>query len=122
MSKAVRFEELIAWQEARKLTQSIYEMTTTASFKNDSGLSSQLQRAAVSAMSNIAEGFGCDSMKEFGRFLTIARRSSIEVQSLLYTALDARLIDKSQFESNYARAHRTSYTIARLKSSLPITP
>ncbi len=57
MAKVERFEDLIAWQKARGLTRSIYEVTRNGDFACDYGLSRQIQRAAVSVMSNIAEGF-----------------------------------------------------------------
>ncbi len=57
MNKIERFEDLIAWQKARKLTKEIYQITREGSFARDFGLSGQIQRAAVSIMSNIAEGF-----------------------------------------------------------------
>jgi len=84
----------------------------------DYGLRDQIQRAAVSAMANIAEGFDCDSNVEFGRFLGIARRSTVEVQSLLYTALDIGYIDEDTFKSSYAQAETTKALIGGLKSSL----
>jgi len=56
MSKIERFEDLIAWQKARELTASIYRITRQGSFAKDFGLSGQIQRAAVSTMSNIARG------------------------------------------------------------------
>ena len=58
----------------------------------------RLQRASVSVMANIAEGFDCDSQAEFARFLGIARRSTVEVQSLLYAALDAGYISPEDFQ------------------------
>src|SRR5690348_18121262 len=60
-------------------------------------LCSQIQRAAVSAMTNIAEGFDGESKMEFGRFPGIARRSAVEVQSPLYVALDTKYIDRNCF-------------------------
>ena len=83
-----RFEDVLAWQEARKLVKMIYLLTNLGAIGKDFGLRDQIRRAAVSVMTNIAEGFDCDSKAEFGRFLGIARRSAVEVQSLLYTALD----------------------------------
>ena len=93
-----RFEDIRAWQEARKLTQQIYALTRNDAFAKDFGLRDQIQRAAVSTMANIAEGFDCDSKVEFGRFLGIARRSTVEVQSLLYTSLDVGYITKEVFQ------------------------
>jgi len=56
MGKIDRFEDLIAWQKARELTKAIYQVTRQGVFAKDFGLSRQIQRAAVSVMSNIAEG------------------------------------------------------------------
>jgi four helix bundle protein len=69
-------------------------------------------------MTNIAEGFDCDSSKEFARFLGIARRSVVEVQSLLYVALDARYIGEDTFQIFYAQAAKTKALIGGLKHSL----
>lgn len=69
MSPIKRFEEIQAWQEARVLTKQIYQLTSKGAFAKDFGLRDQIQRATVSIMANIAEGFDCDSNVEFGRFL-----------------------------------------------------
>ena len=91
MTAVTKFEDLIAWQEARKLVKMIYKMTFNGSFSKDFGMRDQIQRAAVSGMTNIAEGFDCESTAGFARFLGIARRSVVEVQSLLYAAVDVEL-------------------------------
>lgn len=67
-----RFEDIKAWQEARRLTKQIYALTQRGEFSRDFGLRSQIQRATVSIMTNIVEGFDCDSKIEFSRFLGIA--------------------------------------------------
>jgi len=113
-----RFEDIIAWQEARKLAMQIYTMTSISPLAKDFGLRDQIQRAAVSVMTNIAEGFDCDSNVEFARFLGIARRSAVEVQSLLYTIVDVGYISKSEFETHYAQAEKTKALIGGLKQSL----
>ena len=118
MALITRFEDILAWQEARKLTGAIYQMSATKPFARDFGLRDQIQRASVSSMSNIAEGFDCDSNIEFGRFLGIARRSTVEVQSLLYVALDASYIDSSEFERQYEQARKTKALIGGFKKSL----
>ena len=92
-----RFEDIRAWQEARLLVSQIYKLTGSGGFAKDFGLRDQLRRAAVSDIANIAEGFDCDSNAEFARFLGIARRSAVEVQSLLYVTLDVGYIDKNTF-------------------------
>jgi four helix bundle protein len=96
-----RFEDIQAWQEARKLVKMIYKLTTSGLFAKDFGLRDQIQRASVSSMTNIAEGFDCESKLEFARFLGIARRSAVEVQSLLYTAFDIEYIGETQLKEHY---------------------
>lgn len=70
--KIERFEEIKAWQEARALTRMVYELTKGDRFARDFGLRDQIQRAAVSVMANIAEGFERQSRKDFRHFLGIA--------------------------------------------------
>ena len=74
-----RFEDIHAWQEARKSVKMIYTLTDDGTFAKDFGLRDQIRRAAASVMANIAEGFDCDSKVEFARFLGIARCSAVEV-------------------------------------------
>jgi four helix bundle protein len=118
MAAITRFEDIVAWQEARELTRQVYTMTIREPFARDFGLRDQIQRASVSSMSNIAEGFDCESKAEFGRFLGIARRSTVEVQSLLYVALDARYIDSNDFAAKFEQARKTKALIGGFKSSL----
>ena len=113
-----RFEDILAWLEARKLVGSIYRLTRAGDLAKDFGMRDQLQRAAVSAMSNIAEGFDCESRKEFARFLAIARRSAVEVQSLLYAARDIGYIDGPSFRDHFQQADKTRALIGGLKKSL----
>ena len=75
------FEEIIAWQKARELAKEIYKLCNPL---KDYGFRDQLQRAAVSIMNNIAEGFERQSNKELKQFLFIAKGSSGEVRSMLY--------------------------------------
>ena len=77
MSRVERFEDLIAWQKARELTKRIYAVTRQADFAKDFGLKDQIQRAAVSIMSNIAEGFERGGRAEFHQFLSVADRKSV---------------------------------------------
>jgi four helix bundle protein len=118
MGAIVQFEGIVAWQEARKLTKDVYAMTRQEPFVRDYGLRDQIQRASVSSMTNIAEGFDCESRVEFGRFLGIARRSAVEVQSLLYVALDAAYIDAMMFESQYEQARKAKALIGGFKKSV----
>ncbi|MFH1228154.1 MAG: four helix bundle protein [Planctomycetota bacterium] len=74
-----RFEDLIAWQEARKLTNSIYDLTEEYFFNKDFDLKNHIRRTAVSVMANIAEGFGRYSVKESMQFFVNARGSLAEL-------------------------------------------
>ncbi len=92
-----RPEDLIAWQKARLLTRRIYALTGEARFGRDFGLRDQSRRAAVSVMSNIAEGFERGGAAEFRHFLLIAKGSCGEVISQLYVALDIGYLQEDQF-------------------------
>lgn len=113
-----RFEDIQGWQEARKLVKMVYAISSEGAFARDFWLRDQIQRAAVSVMTNIAEGFDCDSHAEFARFLGFARRSAVEVQSLLYAAQDIGYITPETFEQYYAQAEKAKALIGGLKSSL----
>ena len=97
MKKITTFEDLIAWQKARELTREIYTVTKNGEFKKDFGLRDQIQRACVSIMSNIAEGFDRASRAEFHQFLVIAKGSCAEVKSQLYVAFDVGYISNKRF-------------------------
>lgn len=117
-----RFEDIRAWQEARSLTQQIYQITKIGDFARDFGLRDQIQRASVSIMANIAEGFDCDSKVEFARYLGIARRSAVELQSLLYAALDAEYIAEEKFHQLYDQANKIKALISGFKNTLSKKP
>ena len=82
------FEDLNVWKQARQLTQEVYRLTKTEQFLKDFGLRDQIRRAAISVMSNIAEGFERGGNQEFVQFLYVAKVSCGEVRSQLYVALD----------------------------------
>ena len=111
-------EDIQAWQEARKLVKMVYLLTGEGAFSKDFGLRDQIQRASVSVMVNIAEGFDCESNVEFACFLGIARRSAVEVQSLLYAALDVGYIDDLQFREHYDQAQKTKALVGGFKHAL----
>ena len=118
MALIKKFEDIIGWQEARKLVKDIYKITNNGTFARDFGLRDQIQRAAVSVMTNVAEGFDCDSQAEFARLLGYSRRSAVEMQSLLYAALDIGYIDQVTFEAQYKQTEKTKALIGGLKTSL----
>ena len=118
MAMISRFEDIQAWQEARRLVKMVYKLTGSGTFAKDFGLRDQIQRASVSVMTNIAEGFDCESKLEFARFLGIARRSAVEVQSLLYAAFDIEHITETQLKEHYEQARKTKALIGGFKRSL----
>ena len=88
MARIEKFEDMVSWQKARQLTRLIYRVTKTGQFAKDFGLRDQIRRAAVSILSNIAEGFERGGDKEFRQFLSQAKGSCAEVRAQLYIALD----------------------------------
>lgn len=99
------FKEIQAWQHARILVGSIYRMCLNGRIKHDYAFIDQIRRAAVSIMSNIAEGFDSGSNKTFIQFLNYAFRSASEVESLLYVALDVGYISQNEFETLIVQTH-----------------
>ncbi|HET8629627.1 MAG TPA: four helix bundle protein [Thermomicrobiales bacterium] len=112
------FEDLIAWQKARELTRAVYQVTKQGAFARDYGLAGQIQRAAVSIMSNIAEGFDRGGRREFHQFLSTAKASCAEVRSQLYVALDAGYLTDAQFDDLLARAREVARIVAGLRSAV----
>ncbi len=111
MSTIKSFEELIIWQDARKFANNIYKLTKNFPKEELYGLTSQMRRAAVSVMSNIAEGFDRRTTKEFISFLIIARASVSEVQNDLYISLDLNYINTEKFQTNYDHAQKIAKLI-----------
>ena len=112
------FEDIEAWQKARNLTREIYVVSNLGSFSKDYGLRDQIRRAAVSIMSNIAEGFERGGTREFIQFLSVAKGSSGEVRSQLYVSVDQGYIDKDTFEQLFKLATETSRMIGGLMNYL----
>jgi four helix bundle protein len=117
-TKIEKFEDLIAWQKARKLTREIYKSTNHGKFASDYGLKDQIRRAAVSSMSNIAEGFERGGLVEFQRFLAIAKGSCAELRTQLYVALDVGYLGPNAFDLLMARATEVGKIIGGLRASV----
>lgn len=122
MPTITRFEEIEAWQAARTLTRQIYQLSNQGAFARDFGLRDQMRRAAVSIMSNIAEGFESRTQALFIEFLGRAKGSAGELRAQIYVALDAEYIDASQFEQLCAQTERCSGRISRFMSYLSEQP
>ncbi len=102
--KAATFEDLNVWKDSREFVKTIYELTASKNFSKDYGLKDQIQRAAVSIMNNIAEGFERNSNREFIKFLKYSKGSAGEVRSMFYIALDLNYISHESFNENYEKA------------------
>lgn len=105
---ADRFEDLDAWKVARELANLIYVLGRESGVSTDYAFKDQIQRAAVSVMNNVAEGFERGSNKDFAKFLFIARGSVGEVRSMLYLGLDQNYITDEQFKEAYNLCVRES--------------
>jgi four helix bundle protein len=101
MARIERFEEIEAWKTARKLANLVYDLSETGPFAKDFGLKGQIQRAAVSVMSNIAEGFESQTQSLFIHLLGRAKGSAGEVRSQLYIALDRKYISEAEFKTAF---------------------
>ena len=99
MARIQDFEDLEVWKLARKLTVQVYALSRNGAFAKDYGFCNQIRRAAVSIVSNIAEGFERRSNSQFIQFLDIANGSAGEVRAQLYVALDLGYITQEQFQA-----------------------
>lgn len=117
-----RFEDLIAWQKSRVLAGDVYRAVAQGPVARDFGLKDQMQRAAVSIMANIAEGFERRSPADFARFLTIAKASCAELKSHLFLAMDVGYIDAELFRKLQNQAEEVNRIIGGLRTSLNTNP
>jgi four helix bundle protein len=113
-----RFEDIRAWRAARALNADVYMLTRGAEIARDRGFVSQIQRASVSVMSNIAEGFERGSLTEFRQYLSVSKGSCAEVQSLLYAAKDDGYIDQVTFDRVMGNAQEAGRLIGALRKSI----
>ncbi|WP_251952568.1 four helix bundle protein [Salinibacter ruber] len=117
-----RFEELEVWKTARKLINRVYEHTQQEPFAKDFGLRDQIQRASVSVMSNIAEGFESRTQSIFVDHLGRARGSAGKVRAQLYVASDQGYLSDAEFEATYDLADKASRQLFRLIQYLESKP
>ena len=97
MATIERFEDLEAWKRPRTFAKVIHEISGTGAFGQDFGLRNQISRAAISIVSNIAEGFARDGDKEFLQHLFVVKGSCGEVRAQLYLAVDYEYITQNEF-------------------------
>ncbi len=103
MAKIEQFEDILAWQKGRELTQLVYRASRKGEFAKDFALRDQIRRAVISITSNIAEGFERGGTKEFIQFLGHSKGSSGEVRSQLYVALDEEYVDQELWQELHNR-------------------
>ncbi len=122
MPTITRFEEIEAWKTARELTRTVYALTEAGGFAKDYGLRNQIQRASVSVMSNIAEGFESRTQAQFIEYLGRAKGSAGEVRCQLYVAADLQYISSEEFQQAFDLADKASRQLARFIEYLESHP
>ncbi len=126
MVRIERFEDVKGWQKGRELCREVYRVTNQRVFSRDYGLRDQIWCAAVSVISNIAEGFEGQNNNVFIRHLYIAKGSSGEVRAQAYVALDQGYISQAYFDTFICPFHRSQPSDCRFhclfaKSSCSLT-
>lgn len=122
MTTAKRFEDLEVWQRAKDLTNLIYKNSADGTFARDLGLRDQMRRAAVSIMSNIAEGFESQTQVMFIKYLSHAKGSAGELRAQLYIAKDQKYISEEDFSEMFSLAEICSKQLARFIQYLENQP
>jgi four helix bundle protein len=118
MSDFKSYKDLVAWQKAILLVTDIYAITRTFPADEKFGLTSQLNRAAVSVPSNIAEGWGRETSKNFVQFLRNSRGSLMEIQTQLIIAKNLGYINAAQFETTTGTSEEVGRIIHGLIKSI----
>lgn len=118
MATIKRFEDIGAWKKARALANCVYDASDEGRFSRDFALRDQMRRAAISVLSNIAEGFERGGDNEFIQFLAIAKGSVGELRSQLYLAVDRKYLTAAQFKQLSGEATEISRMLAGLMDYL----
>ena len=113
-----RFENLEIWKLAVEYASEIYKLTITFPREETFGLVSQLRRASVSVSSNIAEGSGASTIKDYKNYLDIAIKSTLETSSLLYIATTQNYLDEKTRLKFYEDAEKQIRKIRAFKKKL----
>jgi four helix bundle protein len=103
MANIEQFEDILAWQKGRELTQCVYRASRKGEFAKDFALRDQIRRAVISITSNITEGFERGGTKEFIQFLGHSKGSCGEVRSQLYIALDEAYLTQTEWQELHNR-------------------
>ena len=119
---ARNYRELVCWQLARQLKCEVLAFTATGPAKQDRDFCAEIRESARSAPSNISEGFGRETHRDFAHFLSVARASLMETDNHLLDALDSHYLVPSKYEQLAALARRALAATTRLQSYLLRTP
>lgn len=122
MTTAKQFEDLEVWQKAKELTNLIYKYSSDGVFAHDLGLRDQMRRAAVSIMSNIAEGFESQTQATFIKYLAHAKGSAGELRAQLYIARDQNYLTNDEFSVLFSLAEICSKQLSRFMQYLESQP
>ena len=112
------FRDLIVWQRAIQLSTAIYRLTADFPKEEIYGLTSQLRRAGVSVASNIAEGYGRASRREYKQFLAMARGSNLEVQTQLTIAAELGFAVVSKLHATEELSHEVGKMLRAIITKL----
>ena len=112
------YKELNVWQKSRVLVKELYELMSNVSSQEQYGIVAQIKRAVISIPSNIAEGAGRNSKKDFSRFLDISLGSAFELETQIILLLDLDLISKLEFDRMNEKILEVQRMLFGLKNSL----
>lgn len=115
-----RFKELLVWQKAIDLAVDVYRVTEKLPKEERFGLISQINRCVVSIPSNIAEGAGRNTSKEFNNFLGVAQGSSFELDTQLIISNRLNFISNQEYQNIESQLEHIQNMIAKLKKSLNV--
>jgi len=118
MARVHRFEDLLAWRNGKDLAVAVYRTTQRGGLSRDFGLSGQMQRAAVSIPSNVAEGCERGTPAEFHHGLSTAKRSCGELRTQLYIASEVGYLTREEFVLLLAKAEEVSRIIGSLREAV----
>lgn len=118
MSAVRRFEDLIARQKARQLAGQVYEATSRGAISDAFALQDQLRRAAISVVSNIAEGYERHGRRDFARCVGIAKESAGKLRAQIHVATDLRLLEPAVARELLEKCEEVSRILAGLRRAL----
>ncbi len=112
------YHKLIVWQKAKSFVSAVYKLTELFPKSEEFGLKSQLQRASVSVVLNIVEGYRRKSTKEFIRFIDIAQASLAEIEAILEIVLDLSYISTAKYDEIENQRSEVAFLLNSLLKSL----